>query len=129
MSRFASRLAASGNAKPINSSRLLLLLAALTLSSTVALQQLQTLQGRGAEARDKGKEKPRTSAIAGPSNSRKTSVADCCICKWAVLYTTRHYPCSWVQVSFPWPFCRVSLLPRVPTVSITSAFAHFLSSA
>ncbi|KAB5590807.1 E3 ubiquitin-protein ligase [Ceratobasidium theobromae] len=64
--------------------------------NTVALQQLQTLQGRGAEARDKGKEKPRTSAIAGPSNSRKTSVADCCICLFpvAILQSLFIAPCS-----------------------------------
>ncbi|KAG9080921.1 hypothetical protein FRC07_014739, partial [Ceratobasidium sp. 392] len=41
--------------------------------NTGALKQLQTLQG-------KGKDKiPSGSSIAGPSNSRKTSVADCCI--------------------------------------------------
>jgi len=61
--------------------------------NTGALQQLQTLQG-------KGKDKPRASAngsqIAGPSNSRKTSVADCCICLFpvAILQSLFIAPCS-----------------------------------
>ncbi|KAF8749276.1 Forkhead associated domain [Rhizoctonia solani] len=54
--------------------------------NTGALKQLQTLQGRGTDSgKEKAKDKPRTSTpsvIAGPSNSRKTSVADCCICKY-----------------------------------------------
>ncbi|KAG9081326.1 hypothetical protein FRC06_005641 [Ceratobasidium sp. 370] len=61
--------------------------------NTGALKQLQTLQG-------KGKETPRVSAngsqIAGPSNSRKTSVADCCICLFpvAILQSLFIAPCS-----------------------------------
>ncbi|CAE6529145.1 unnamed protein product [Rhizoctonia solani] len=68
--------------------------------NTGALKQLQTLQGRGTDAgKDKGKDKPRTStpsAIAGPSNSRKTSVADCCICLFpvAILQSLFIAPCS-----------------------------------
>ncbi|KAF8748144.1 SMAD FHA protein [Rhizoctonia solani] len=49
----------------------------------VKIRQLQTLRGRGTDnGKEKAKDKPRTSTpsvIAGPSNSRKTSVADCCI--------------------------------------------------
>ncbi|QRV95257.1 E3 ubiquitin-protein ligase DMA2 [Ceratobasidium sp. AG-Ba] len=61
--------------------------------NTGALKQLQTLQG-------KGKDKPKTSTggsqIAGPSNSRKTSVADCCICLFpvAILQSLFIAPCS-----------------------------------
>ncbi|KAG8771602.1 hypothetical protein FRC12_003514 [Ceratobasidium sp. 428] len=58
--------------------------------STGALKQLQTLQG-------KGKDKlPSGSQIAGPSNSRKTSVADCCICLFpvAILQSLFIAPCS-----------------------------------
>ncbi|CAE6440660.1 unnamed protein product [Rhizoctonia solani] len=68
--------------------------------NTGALKQLQTLQGRGADdGKEKGKEKPRTSGasvIAGPSNSRKTSVADCCICLFpvAILQSLFIAPCS-----------------------------------
>ncbi|KAG8684620.1 hypothetical protein FRC11_011833, partial [Ceratobasidium sp. 423] len=67
--------------------------------NTGALKQLQTLQGRGDAGKDKGKDKPRTStpsAIAGPSNSRKTSVADCCICLFpvAILQSLFIAPCS-----------------------------------
>ncbi|KAJ1299338.1 hypothetical protein OPQ81_004999 [Rhizoctonia solani] len=66
--------------------------------NTGALKQLQTLQGQGTDSgKDKGKDKPRTSsAIAGPSNSRKTSVADCCICLFpvAILQSLFIAPCS-----------------------------------
>ncbi|KAG8765002.1 hypothetical protein FRC12_007732, partial [Ceratobasidium sp. 428] len=58
--------------------------------NTGALKQLQTLQG-------KGKDKlPSGSQIAGPSNSRKTSVADCCICLFpvAILQSLFIAPCS-----------------------------------
>ncbi|KAG9098292.1 hypothetical protein FS749_004196 [Ceratobasidium sp. UAMH 11750] len=57
--------------------------------NTGALKQLQTLQG-------KGKETPRASHIADPSNSRKTSVADCCICLFpvAILQSLFIAPCS-----------------------------------
>ncbi|CCO37352.1 E3 ubiquitin-protein ligase DMA2 [Rhizoctonia solani AG-1 IB] len=68
--------------------------------NTGALKQLQTLQGRGTDGvKEKAKEKPRTSTpsiIAGPSNSRKTSVADCCICLFPVgiLQSLFIAPCS-----------------------------------
>ncbi|GAB1524802.1 hypothetical protein RhiTH_007958 [Rhizoctonia solani] len=68
--------------------------------NTGALKQLQTLQGRGTDSgKEKAKDKPRTSTpsvIAGPSNSRKTSVADCCICLFPVgiLQSLFIAPCS-----------------------------------
>ncbi|KEP51489.1 E3 ubiquitin-protein ligase DMA2 [Rhizoctonia solani 123E] len=69
--------------------------------NTGALKQLQTLQGRGesGKEKEKGKDKLRVSGasvIAGPSNSRKTSVADCCICLFpvAILQSLFIAPCS-----------------------------------
>ncbi|KDN33488.1 hypothetical protein RSAG8_13424, partial [Rhizoctonia solani AG-8 WAC10335] len=64
--------------------------------NTGALKQLQTLQG-GQSSKDKGKARVSgASAIAGPSNSRKTSVADCCICLFpvAILQSLFIAPCS-----------------------------------
>lgn len=64
--------------------------------NTVALKQLQTLQA-GDTTKGKEKSRPSTgSVIAGPSNSRKTSVADCCICLFpvAILQSLFIAPCS-----------------------------------
>ncbi|CAE6537832.1 unnamed protein product [Rhizoctonia solani] len=64
--------------------------------NTGALKQLQTLQGRD-ESKEKGKARASGgSVIAGPSNSRKTSVADCCICLFpvAILQSLFIAPCS-----------------------------------
>ncbi|KAF8749083.1 SMAD FHA protein [Rhizoctonia solani] len=83
--------------------------------NTGALKQLQTLQGRGTDSgKEKAKDKPRTSTpsvIAGPSNSRKTSVADCCISRSTWRAVSVPFTTDLTSISFVDSFHFAGLFP------------------